>query len=330
MRHIPFRSRARAVLALAFIALCVATETAGAATYYLQPNSTVSNAWTVAPAGSTVDSVLDDAVLSPTAPSTASDYINANANGPRVAEVHVGTQSIAPGDTVSTTIARAYLSTGSGRTVTLELMTGATSLASTTIAANSAAAWRSVSSASALTQAQVDDLRIKVTLNGSGGSTASFVYAAYVELGTAGVLSTSTSGTPSFAVTLDGTDKSPTHSVFASVTDTRNAPTVWNLTFATTAFSTGGASPSTLAANASTLTSASSGCSVAPCVAPTNSVGYPITLTAGGAPVKGFNAASGTGTGQLSVTPNIQVSVPANANAGTYTATMTVTVANGP
>lgn len=330
MLHALSRSRTWAAPATLLVTFALSVSSAHAATYVLRPNATVSNAWTVNPTGVSAYTVLDDALLQPTAPSTSSDYLNANANGPKVAEVHVDMQPLAPGDAPDATTAWAYIATGSTRTVTLELMTGATSLATTTIPASSAAAWRSVSTATGLTQAQVDDLRVKVTLNGSGGSTASFVYAAYVQLHTLGVLAASTSGTPSFNVTLDGTDKTPTYILSINVADTTNAPAGWNLTLAGTAFSTGGASPSTLSSNASTVTGASAACAVAPCVAPTNSISYPIALTAGAPPVKAFNATSGTGTGQHTISPVTRVSIPANTNAGTYTSTVTVTVASGP
>src|SRR5690348_4373077 len=47
---------------------------------------------------------------------------------------------------------------------------------------------------------------------------------------TAGTLSLATSATPSFGVTLDGTDKTATYTVPATVTDATGSDSGWNLT----------------------------------------------------------------------------------------------------
>ena len=323
-------ARGGAAFALLAVVALWATAPANAATYVLRPDGTVSNVWTVTPSGSTAQVVLDDAVLQPTAPSTATDYLTVTGNGPKVAEVTVGTQALAPGDTVTSTTAWAYVATGSGRTVTLELLTGTTSLATSTIPAGAAASWRSVATSTALTQAQLDNLRIRFTLNGTGSSTATFAYAAYMSVLTAGVLSATTATSPSFSVALDGTDKTPSYTLPIHVADTRNTSSGWNLSATTTQFTTGGATPSTLPTNASTTTGVTTSCAVAPCISPTNTVSYPVSLIAGGAAAKIFTAASGTGTGEHTITPTVQVAVPASTTAGSYTSTLTVTVANGP
>src|SRR5437773_9663160 len=70
----------------------------------------------------------------------------------------------------------------------------------------------------------------------------------------AGTLSISTSATPSFSVTLDGTDKTGSYSVPTTVTDATGSGAGWNLTITSTQFTTGGGSPRTLSTSASSLT----------------------------------------------------------------------------
>jgi hypothetical protein len=138
---------------------------------------------------------------------------------------------------------------------------------------------------------------------------------------------------PSFSLTLNGLDQTPTYTPSLSVTDTRSSSTGWNLQITSTQFATGGGA--TLPTNASTVTGVTSACNTgSTCgTAPTNNVTYPFTLPAGSTPptaVKLYNAASGTGSGIVNVTPTVQVAVPGNASAGSYSSTLTVTVASGP
>ncbi len=203
-------------------------------------------------------------------------------------------------------------------------------LGSTTAAQGSGTSWRSVTSNSALTQAQVDDLRLRVTLGGSGGSTAGFAYAAYASVRTAGVLSSAISTAPGFSATLNGSDQAASYGTPTSVADTRDTSSGWNLTVGATEFSTGGANPSTLPSDASSIVTVASACAAGPCTTPTNGVTYPVPVTAGAQPVKFFNAASGTGSGQFTITPTTSVQIPANADSGTYASTVTYTVASGP
>lgn len=320
-------------LALACAALAVSLPApAQAATYVMRPDSTVSNNWDVTPSTTSAFGVLDDAVLSPNAPSTSSDFLSSTAAG-RTAEVGLGPQTLATGDSVAAITAWAYVDTGNRRPVTLTLLTGATSLGSVTEPAGSAAGWRSASTSTALTQAQVDDLRIRLTTGGSGASSASRAYAAYAELRTTGVLSLDTSAVPDFSTVLDGTDRPVPYSVPLQVADTRDTSSGWKLTVTSTQFSTGGINPRTLPTNASSVSFAASICAGGACVNPSNSVTYPVLVPAGPgppAPNRFFNAASGTGSGQFTITPTIEVTVPANADAGTYTAAETFTIASGP
>jgi hypothetical protein len=150
----------------------------------------------------------------------------------------------------------------------------------------------------------------------------------------AGSLGITTSATPSFSVTLDGTDKTPTYTVPTTVTDTTGAGAGWNLTVTSTQFTTGGGSPNTLATNASAITGVANSCTGSgTCTSPTNSIGYPLGVPAAAAPpaaVKYFNAAAGTGAGEFTNTPTVQVAVPASASAGTYTSTLTLAAVSGP
>ncbi len=146
----------------------------------------------------------------------------------------------------------------------------------------------------------------------------------------AGSLSESTSASPTFSVTLNGSNQTTTYTLPISVVDSRGTGLGWNLTITSTRFTNGAQSLST---NASQVTSVSSSCAVAPCVNPINSVGYPVTVPAGTAPpaaVKFYNAALLTGLGSFTITPTIRVSVPANTFKGTYTSTITLAIASGP
>jgi hypothetical protein len=76
-----------------------------------------------------------------------------------------------------------------------------------------------------------------------------------------------------------------------------------------------------------------SACAAGTCTSPTNAIGYPLSVPAGGtAPtaVKLFNSAANTGMGSFTITPTVQVSIPANTYAGTYTSTVTVASVSGP
>src|SRR3954453_16042451 len=143
-----------------------------------------------------------------------------------------------------------------------------------------------------------------------------------------GSLSIATSATPSFSVTLDGTDKTGTYTLPTTVTDATGSANGWNLTVTGTQFTTGGGSPNTLATNASTVSGVTSSC-LTTCSTPTNAISYPVTVPTG-APVKYFNAAASTGAGQFTKTPAFNVAVPASTPVGTYTSTLPVAIVSGP
>lgn len=149
-----------------------------------------------------------------------------------------------------------------------------------------------------------------------------------------GTLSLTTAATPTFSATLDGTDQTGTYSVPTTVTDARGTSAGWNVTITSTQFTTGGATPSTLATNASTITGVTNACAPgSTCTNPTNSTTYPVAVPAAAtapAAVKYFNAATGTGKGKFTNTPAVSVAIPADSNVGTYSSTLTLSSVSGP
>jgi len=150
---------------------------------------------------------------------------------------------------------------------------------------------------------------------------------------TAGALSVATSAAPTFSATLAGGDSTPTYTLPLTAVDTTGSGAGWNLTVTSTQFTTGGGTPHLLAANASTITGATSVCASGTCTNPTNAVTYPVVVPAGATPptaVKFFNAAASTGLGSFTVTPTVGVFVPATTFAGSYSSTLTVSIVSGP
>jgi WxL domain surface cell wall-binding len=148
---------------------------------------------------------------------------------------------------------------------------------------------------------------------------------------TGGTLSLASSAAPTFSVTLNGTDQTPSYTMPMTVNDATGSGTGWNVTITSTAFTTGTKS---LANGASTVTGVTSSCAaLTTCTSPTNATGYPLTVPAAASPpvaVKLFNAAANTGLGNFTLTPTVQVAIPANTFAGTYTSTITLAVVSGP
>lgn len=142
--------------------------------------------------------------------------------------------------------------------------------------------------------------------------------------GTAGI-SLNLPANPSFTNTLDGTDQTASFAPVLGVVDARGSGAGWNLTVAATTFSDGAGH--SLAAG--TITGVSAACKAgSSCTAATNSISYPLTISATAAKV--FNAALNTGLGKVDVTPTFSVSIPGNSYAGTYTSTVTLATATGP
>jgi WxL domain surface cell wall-binding len=149
----------------------------------------------------------------------------------------------------------------------------------------------------------------------------------------AGALSVATAAAPTFSANLATGDQTPTYTLPLTATDTTGTGAGWNLTITSTQFTTGGGTPHTLAANASTITGVTSACATGTCTNPTNAVTYPVGVPAAAtAPtaVKFFNAAANTGLGSFTVTPAVGVFVPASTFAGSYSSTLTVSIVSGP
>jgi hypothetical protein len=153
---------------------------------------------------------------------------------------------------------------------------------------------------------------------------------------TAGATLTATGvGTPTFALTLNGVDQTPTYALPVSVVDARGKATSggWNLTITSTSFNDGAGH--TFPTTASTMTAVGTVCGASStCLAPTNAVlntnlAIPAATVAPAA-VKWENAANATGLGTNTVTATIQVAVPANVFAGVYSSTVTVAIVAGP
>lgn len=151
----------------------------------------------------------------------------------------------------------------------------------------------------------------------------------------AGTVSVSSSAAPSVSVTLNGSDQSADYSLPLSAVDATGSGAGWNLTVTSTQFSTGGASPKTLATDASKMRDRTSVCATGTCTATANTINFPppTTIPAGStppAPVKFFTTPVDTGMGSFTVTGTVRVAIPANAYAGVYTSTLTVAVVSGP
>jgi len=322
----------RAALVAAVVVAAVPAD-ALATGYTLRPSSTISNGWANLD-GATAHAALSDAVTQPTAPATGagSGYISGKGNGPVAAEVGLPDQTLGALETVASATAWAYVQPGSKRSITIELKTGATVLGTTTLAIGSAAQWISASTTNALTQTELNGLTIRISYDGTGGSTAAYAYAAYLQLQTRNFVM-STSAAPSFSRTLNGRDQTASYTAPVSLEDTRSPASGWKLTITSTQFTTGGGTPRTLPASASAVTGVAASCTVTPCVNPTTTVTYPVTVPAGSTPpaaVTFANAQSATGTGTFDLTPTVGVTIPGNAFVGTYTSTLTITLASGP
>jgi hypothetical protein len=148
----------------------------------------------------------------------------------------------------------------------------------------------------------------------------------------AGAFSLSSNATASFSATITGADLTPTYMEALTVTDTRTTPTAgWNLTITSTTLTTG---VHALSTTASKVTSVAVGtCTSGACVAPVNSIAFPVTVPAASvAPtaVKFYDTSAAHGEGVYPVTPTVQVSMPGNSFAGSYSSTLTISLVSGP
>lgn len=127
-------------------------------------------------------------------------------------------------------------------------------------------------------------------------------------------------------VTLNGVDQSNTFTLSITVDDSNpGSGNGWNVSMAATNPTLGSYSMPPLVVT----TVASAGCTGGGCVNPTNSITWPVTLTATG--VKFYNAAVGTGTKSDILTATVKITYAAGAPNGTYVSTLTVSgINNGP
>jgi hypothetical protein len=146
-------------------------------------------------------------------------------------------------------------------------------------------------------------------------------------------LSIAANGTPSFNLTLNGTDQTATYTLPVEAIDPRGSGAGWNLTVTSTQFKD--ASGHTFPTTASSITAAASVCGPSStCALPTNSITYAAfalpSAAVAPAAVKFFNSAANTGLGKVDVNATVSVAVPANVFAGTYNSTVTVAIVSGP
>ena len=177
--------RSLALLCLTVALFAVAPASAFGAERVVRPVQTyTAGAWNITPSSALTHHVLADAVTAPSVPDTTTGYISASGNGPVAGEVGFAAPAVAAGETVDGASLWAYFETGSARSLTVELRSGAWPLGLTMIPAGQPAGWREVKSFGAPTLAQLGDLRMRATVTGNGSSTGVKVFAAYVSVST--------------------------------------------------------------------------------------------------------------------------------------------------
>jgi hypothetical protein len=135
--------------------------------------------WVSGPnSASSFNAVLSDQAQ-PWSPGTDDNRIFTTGNG--AAEVGVQSYPLASGEQMVLARAWAFVRSPTGRPLTWELRTGTTTLASGTVAPGSGDGWRSIDYEAGLTQAQVDDLRLRYTAPATGDSSTLAVVSSYVE-----------------------------------------------------------------------------------------------------------------------------------------------------
>ncbi|HEX8068024.1 MAG TPA: hypothetical protein VF520_16015 [Thermoleophilaceae bacterium] len=181
----PTRLLRRAIVLAAAVTALVPAG-ASAATYALRPDGvTFGGGWTSTPLGTQPWDALDDAVVAPTVPTTATDHLSRSSTGMSMVRFSLTTATLAAGETATSATARAYLATGSKRQVVLWATDGGAGGGTTTIPPGSPAGWYSVALTLTPGQSAIDSLELGLTDDPSGGGgTATFAYAAYVELAT--------------------------------------------------------------------------------------------------------------------------------------------------
>lgn len=210
MRFLPLSqplARTTRIAAITLIAAFAAAAPADASTYILRPTSTVSGAqWTVTPTGATIDSVLSDDVVQPTAPDTSTGYITSPLSATFSAAVGVAAPALTQGENVTGATAWVYLDTGATRPATVYIYTSSAVLGYAAVRAGQSPGWVSVPSNSVPTATQAASLRVAVQPFDFDTSTPIHVYGAYVALQTEGAApADGTSPSTTVPGTTDGT-----------------------------------------------------------------------------------------------------------------------------
>lgn len=150
-------------------------------TYILRPDGTVTNAWNLNGAAS-AQAALNGTAVQPTAGDTTL-FISANGNG-TVCEVTVGTVTLGTETVTGLTVWEYGKADGVAGAHSFQAYKGTTALGTAGTTPDSGTLqWRSSVYSGALTQAEVDDLRIRFT-NAAGGLGSNYAEEAYIELTT--------------------------------------------------------------------------------------------------------------------------------------------------
>ena len=172
-----------------------------------------------------------------------------------------------------------------------------------------------------------------VLLIASVGSSLAGVVTTTAGINGGGSVTITTPGTINLSATLDGSDQVVVGALGSNrVKDPSGLGQGWQVQISGTTFTTGGATPHNLAADALSVTGVSA--TKVAGKTPTNSVSYgsgiTVPLGASPTPVKIYNATSDTGMGTFDLTPNVTLTVPADAYAGSYASNITLSVIAGP
>ena len=162
--------------------LALAPATADASTLILRPDADDLAGWTATPNAARWG-LLDDAVLAPAPPTTATDYLTSSASSLQIVQTTLANATVPAGETVTGGTAWAYLQTGSNRTITFGASDATHSIGFRTVPAGSPEGWYQVALPETLTQQQVNSLMFTASHSGGSG-TANFLYAFYVQLDT--------------------------------------------------------------------------------------------------------------------------------------------------
>jgi hypothetical protein len=130
----------RALVSAALAALAIAAP-ASAATYVARPTSTLFSAWTTAPLGADLYSVLDDPVARPATPTIAGDEAHTDKAGVWSARVRVAAPSIPASETPTAARLAVYAEVGPPSTLTVTMYSGLLPLRTLMLAAGTKPGW---------------------------------------------------------------------------------------------------------------------------------------------------------------------------------------------